>query len=84
MSQSLNVLSFKMWGSSLKMRGSSLEFRWSRIEDQEARFLFEITLVFWKSNVEQSRSHSDIHTVDQRLWCGVLSLFELSASASFQ
>ena len=52
-SQSSNALSFEM-------RGSSLEFRWSRIEDPRS-------WVFRKNDVVESRSRSDIRTVDQCL-----------------
>ena len=53
-----------MRGSSLETWGLSLAFRWSRIEDPRS-------YVFWKNDVVQSGSRSDIHTVNQCLQCSV-------------
>jgi len=59
------------WQKSFEMLGSSLEFQASTFEFWEARLPPEI-IVFWKNDVVQSRSHSEIHTYDQCLRCSVL------------
>ena len=49
------------------LQDARIESRVLMIEDPEARLLREIIFVFWKNNVVQSRSCSDILIVNQCL-----------------
>ena len=68
------------------LQDARIESRVLMIEDPEARLLREIIFVFWKNDVVQSRSCSDIRSVNQCLGMrySVLYLIEFPTLASFK